>query len=41
VQSFLERFFNVGIAEANMTGMTAGFAAVGKIPFLQIHLLFF
>ena len=28
-----ERFFNVGIAEANMTAMAAGFAAVGKIPF--------
>ena len=37
---FPERFFNVGIAEANMTGMTAGFAAVGKY-LLQIHLLFF
>jgi transketolase len=28
-----ERFFNVGIAEANMAAMAAGFAAVGKIPF--------
>ena len=28
-----DRFFNVGIAEANMTAMAAGFAAVGKIPF--------
>ncbi len=28
-----DRFYNVGIAEANMTAMAAGFAAVGKIPF--------
>ena len=30
-----ERFFNVGIAEANMTAMAAGFAASGKIPFVN------
>lgn len=28
-----ERFFNVGIAEADMVAMAAGFAAAGKIPF--------
>ena len=32
---FSERFFNVGIAEANMTGMAAGLAATGKIPFIN------
>jgi transketolase len=33
-QTFPERFFQVGIAEANMTGMAAGFATAGKIPFI-------
>ncbi len=28
-----ERFFNVGIQEANMVGMSAGFTLEGKIPF--------
>lgn len=28
-----ERFFNVGIAEANMNAMACGFASAGKIPF--------
>lgn len=28
-----ERFFNVGISEANMVSMAAGFASSGKIPF--------
>lgn len=28
-----ERFFQVGIAEANMVGMAAGLATAGKIPF--------
>lgn len=35
-----ERFFNVGIAEANMTAMAAGFAAVGKIPFVNTFAIF-
>ena len=30
---FPERFFQVGIAEANMIGMAAGLATAGKIPF--------
>ncbi len=30
---FPERFFNVGIQEANMIGMSAGFTLEGKIPF--------
>lgn len=32
-KAFPERFFNVGIAEANMVGMTAGLAGSGLIPF--------
>ena len=30
---FPERFFNAGIAEANMVGLAAGLATCGKIPF--------
>lgn len=32
-QSFPDRFFSCGIAEANMVGIAAGLAAAGKIPF--------
>ncbi|NLK07982.1 MAG: transketolase family protein, partial [Firmicutes bacterium] len=32
---FPDRFFNVGIAEANMVSMAAGLAAVGLIPFVS------
>jgi transketolase len=35
-----ERFFNVGVAEANMSGMAAGFASVGKIPFVNTFAAF-
>ncbi|MBO4394215.1 MAG: hypothetical protein J5800_07725 [Spirochaetales bacterium] len=35
-----ERFFNVGIAEADMTAMGAGFAATGKIPFINTFAVF-
>ncbi len=31
--AFPERFFQIGIAEANMIGMAAGLATAGKIPF--------
>jgi transketolase len=31
--AYPERFFNVGIAEANMVGLAAGLSAAGKIPF--------
>lgn len=31
--AFPERFFQVGIAEANMMGLAAGLATTGKIPF--------
>ena len=33
-KTFPERFFQVGIAEANMVGMAAGMALAGKIPFV-------
>jgi transketolase len=32
-KAYPDRFFNVGIAEANMVGMAAGLSATGKIPF--------
>jgi transketolase len=34
-QKFPERFFQVGIAEANMTSIAAGLARMGKIPFIS------
>lgn len=33
IKEFPERFFQAGIAEANMIGMAAGLATAGKIPF--------
>jgi transketolase len=33
-KTFPERFFNIGIAEANLVGVSAGFAAMGFIPFV-------
>ena len=39
-KKFPERFFNMGIAEANMVGTAAGLAAVGKIPFLSTFAVF-
>lgn len=35
-----ERFFNMGIAEANMVGVAAGLATVGKIPFVNTFAVF-
>ena len=32
-KAYPERFFNVGIAEANMVGIAAGLSTLGKIPF--------
>jgi transketolase len=32
-KAYPDRFFNVGIAEANMVGIAAGLSATGKIPF--------
>jgi transketolase len=37
---FPERFFNVGIAEANMIGIAAGLALSGKIPFVSTYSAF-
>jgi len=37
---FPERFFNAGIAEANMVSMAAGLAATGKIPFVNTVAVF-
>jgi transketolase len=35
-----ERFFNVGIAEANMVGIAAGLALAGKIPYVSTYSAF-
>ena len=35
-----DRFFNCGIAEANMMGVAAGLAACGKIPFASTFAMF-
>jgi len=32
---FPERFFNIGIQEANMVGIASGLASCGKIPFIS------
>lgn len=37
---FPDRFFNVGIAEANMAGMAAGLALKGKIPYVHCFAAF-
>ncbi len=37
---FPERFFNAGIAEANMVDMAAGLAAMGYIPFVSTFAIF-
>lgn len=34
-KEFPERYFNAGIAEANMAGVASGLAACGKIPFIS------
>jgi transketolase len=39
-KKFPERFFNMGIAEANMVVTAAGLAAVGKIPFVSTFAVF-
>ncbi len=35
-----ERFYNIGIAEANMTGIAAGLATCGKRPFIHSFAMF-
>ena len=39
-KNYPERFFNMGIAEANMIGTAAGLAAAGKIPFASTFAVF-
>ena len=39
-QPYPERFFNMGIAECNMTGVAAGLAACGKKPFTNTFAMF-
>ncbi|ABO51576.1 transketolase subunit B [Desulforamulus reducens MI-1] len=40
MKNFPERFFNMGIAEANMMATAAGLAATGKIPFASTFAMF-
>ena len=37
---FPDRFFNVGIAEANMVGIAAGLALAGKVPYVSTYSAF-
>ena len=39
-QAFPERFFEMGIAEANMTSFAAGLSLAGKIPFTNSFAVF-
>ncbi|MDH7500956.1 MAG: transketolase family protein, partial [candidate division NC10 bacterium] len=39
-KEFPDRFFNFGVAEANMIGTAAGLAASGKIPFASSFAIF-
>lgn len=39
-EKFPNRFFNVGIAEANMVGISAGLALADKIPFVSTYSAF-
>ena len=39
-KAFPDRFFDMGIAEANMIGTAAGLATAGKIPFVSTFALF-
>lgn len=39
-EKFPDRFFNVGIAEANMVSIAAGLASAGKIPFISSFAVF-
>ncbi len=38
--AFPERFIDCGIAEANMTGIAAGLASCGKVPFISSFAMF-
>ncbi|XME01744.1 transketolase family protein [Lachnospiraceae bacterium C1.1] len=39
-KAFPERFFDCGIAESNMTGIAAGIATTGKVPFISTFAMF-
>lgn len=39
-ETFPDRFFNMGIAEANLMGVAAGLAAAGKVPFASTFAVF-
>jgi len=39
-KKYPERFFECGVAEQNMTGIAAGLAAGGKIPFISSYAVF-
>lgn len=39
-KKYPDRFFNIGIAEQNLIGISAGFAAAGKIPFASTFAMF-
>lgn len=39
-EKYPDRFFNVGIAEANMIGIASGLALAGKIPFVSTYSAF-
>lgn len=39
-KEFPDRYYNVGISEANMVGMAAGMALMGKIPFVNTFAAF-
>ncbi|MGE5329942.1 MAG: transketolase family protein [Deltaproteobacteria bacterium] len=39
-EKFPDRFFNMGIAEANLTSVAAGLASCGKIPFVSTFAIF-
>lgn len=39
-KKYPERFIECGVAEQNMTGVAAGLAAVGKIPFVSSYAVF-
>jgi len=39
-KEFPERFFDMGIAEANMIGTSAGLATCGKIPYASTFAMF-
>lgn len=39
-EAYPERFFNMGIAEQNLMGVSAGLAAAGKVPFASTFAMF-